>query len=315
MRRLLWLSAAAVLAAGCSTAPGGEAVAERLPDPRPLGGVLDPTAAEYTALHRAEELEVRTCMESRGFDYEVRPVGDVRRKAAESPYGLLTRSRAGQDGYGLTAERLRKPTADPNARRVSTLAARDRRAWEEALKGAADGPREQIELPDGPTVSVPTDSCVTAASRALYGTSWYRNRLALQNLRNSIVADTLDHPLVKSAEQKWSACMRDEGFRYEDRQVPVKALHERLAAAGSDPAALRATGREELRIAVRDAACQARTGLAEQVLRAQKQVEKALPAARTSMLNAFRTARRAALERAETADTADTARQAAASPS
>lgn len=298
MRRLLWLTAAALLAAGCSTSPGGEAAAEKQPDPRPLGGALHYTAAESAALHRAEEREVRECMANRGFAYDAVPVGDVRRRATESPYGLLTRSRAAQDGYGLTVERLKKPPDDPNAQRVSALAEPDRRAWETALKGTADGPREEIEIPDGPTVSVPTDACVTAARQALYGTSWDRNEYTLQGLRHTIVQDTLDHTLVKSAERKWAACMRDEGFSYSHREDPLKALKKRLDAAGSDQEALRATGREELRIAERDAVCQVEAGLAEQILRAQKEVEGALPTTRTSVLNDFRTARQAALERA-----------------
>lgn len=310
MRRLLWLTAAALLAAGCSASPGGEAAAVKRPDPRPLGGVLDPTAAESAALHRAEEQEVRTCMERRGFEYDAIPVGDVRRRAAESPYGLLTPSRAAQDGYGLTVARLRTP-ADPNARRVSALAEPERHAWEAALKGAVDGPREEIEVPDGPTVSVPTDSCVTAASLALYGASWQRIHYTVQSLRNTVVEDTLGHPLVKAAERKWAACMRDEGFRYETREDPPNTLRTRLDSARSDTAALRATGREELRIAARDAACQAETGLAEQVVRAQNQIEKALPATRTQVLDDFRTARRTALARAKAQDTTS---EATASP-
>ncbi|MET9351422.1 hypothetical protein ABZY14_00135 [Streptomyces sp. NPDC006617] len=298
MRRLLWLTAAALLAAGCSASPGGEAAAEKRPDPRPLGGALHFTASDAAALHEAEEREVRRCMVGRGFDYDPIPVGDVQRRAATSPYGLLARGRADQDGYGLTVERLRKPPADPNAQRVSALAERDRRAWEGALKGAADGPREKIELPDGPTVSVSTDSCVSAARRALYGASWERNHYTLQSLRNTIVKDTLDHPLVKAAERRWAACMRDEGFRYEHREDPLKALKKRLDAAGSDATALRGTGREELKTAVRDAVCQAEAGLAEEISRAQKQVEKALPPARTSRLEEFRAARDSALRRA-----------------
>ncbi|AQS67960.1 hypothetical protein [Streptomyces pactum] len=313
MRALLWpAAAAALLAVGCSSAPDRDAAAEKHPDPRPLGGALHYTAAESAALHRAEEREVRKCMAGRGFDYHPIPVGDVRRRAAESPYGLLTRSRAAQDGYGLTVRRLKKPPADPNAQRVSALAEGDRRAWEAALKGAADGPREEIELPGGPTVSVATDSCVSVARRALYGASWDRNHYALQSLRNMVVTDTLDHALMRAAERKWAACMRDEGFRYEHREDPLKALKKRLDSAGTDAAALRATGREELRIAVRDAACQVEADLAEQVVRAQKRVEKALPAARTSLLDDFRAARRTALEHAEARDTAG---QVAASPS
>lgn len=213
MSRLLWLAAAALLVAGCSTASGHEAAAESQPDPRPLGGALHFTAAESAALHHAEEQEVQTCMKSRGFDYTVVPVGDVQREAAASPYGLLTEGQAAQDGYGLTVQRLKKVTTDPNSRRMSTLSEGDRRAWEEALKGAPDGPREEIELQDGPTVSVPTDACVSVARRTLYGASWERNYYTAQSLSNSIVRDTLEHPLVNAAEQKWAACMRGKGSR------------------------------------------------------------------------------------------------------
>lgn len=299
MRGLLWLSAAALLVAGCSTSPGDGAAAGKQPDPRPLGGALHYTAAESAALHRAEEQEVRTCMASRGFDYDATPVGDGRRRATENPYGLLTRSRAAQDGYGLTVERLRKPPADPNARRVSALAERDRRAWEGALKGAADGSREEIELPDGPTVSVATGSCVSVARRALYGASWDRIHYSVQSLRNSVVTDTLDHSLVRSAERKWAACMRDGGFPYAHREDPLKTLRKRLDAAGADREALRATGREELRTAEQDAGCQVEAGLAEHVARAQEKVEKALPSARTALVEDFLALRGTALKRAE----------------
>jgi hypothetical protein len=298
MRRLLWPVAAAFLVAGCSQAPGPGAAAENQPDPRPLGGALHFTAAESAALHRAEERGVQECMASQGFAYSAVPAGDVQRTAATSPYGLLTRDRAAQDGYGLTVRKLETVRTDPNARQVSALPEGDRRGWEEALKGAVDGPRKEIALQDGPTLSVPTDSCVSAAREKLYGASWERTYFALQHVRNSIVDDTLDHPLVKAAERKWAACMRDEGLRYQDREDPLKAVKKRLASADSDAAAIRATGREELRVAARDATCQAESGLAEQVARAQAQVESALPRARTAGLEEFRAARRAALKRA-----------------
>ncbi|MDO0935736.1 hypothetical protein QQY66_30155 [Streptomyces sp. DG2A-72] len=298
-RKLLWPAAAALLVAGCSTASGHGATADNQPDPRPLGGPLHFTAAESSALHRAEEQEVQKCMAGRGFDYTVVPVGDVQREAAASPYGLLTRSQAAQDGFGLTVQRLRKPPTDPNAQRVSALSESDGHAWEEALKGAPDGPREEIQLQDGPTISVPTDACVSVARRALYGTAWDRSYYTLQNLSILIVRDTLDHALVKAAERKWAACMRDEGFSYQNRQDPLKAVKKQLDSVESDAAVLRTVGKEELRIAVQNAACQAEVGLAEQIDRAQKQVEGELPEARKSLLKEFRTARQTALKRAE----------------
>ncbi|NNN31380.1 hypothetical protein HLK59_13575 [Streptomyces sp. S3(2020)] len=307
MRRLLWLSVAALLAVGCSAASGRGATAENRPDLWPLSGVLHFTATESAMLHRAEEQEVRKCMAGRGFDYVVVPVGDVEREAAVSPYGLLAESQAAQNGYGLGLRRLQKPPIDPNAQQLSALSERARLAWDEALKGTRDGPFEKIVLEDGPTVEVPTDSCVSVARGALYGASWDRNYYTFQSLSTSIVRDTLEHPLVKAAEDEWAACMRDEGFTYQERVDPLKALKKRLDAAGSDAAAVRSAGKEELRVAVRDAVCQAEVGLAEQIARAQKQVEKALPRARTSLLKDFRKARQTALKRA--------AAQPAASPS
>lgn len=295
MRHLLWSAAAALLVAGCSAAPGHEAAAKAQPDPRPLGGSLHFTAAESAALHRAEERAVRECMQSRGFDYSEVPVGDVQREAATSPYGLLPLSRAAQDGYGLTAHRLKNRPADPNSQRLSALSGRERSAWEAALKGAENGPQQVIELPEGPSLSIPTGSCASVARQKVYGTSWERNHFTLQHLGNSIVEDTLDHPLVKAAERKWVVCMRDEGFPYRDRDDPLRAVRKHLDSRKSDVTGLRATGEEELRIARRDAVCQAEADLAEQVARAQELVEKALSPAETSPLKEFRAARRAAL--------------------
>lgn len=301
MRNLLWLTAAVLLVAGCSRASGHEAAAESQPDPRPLGGAVHFTAAESAALHRAEERNVQKCMKKQGFDYQTVPVGDVQKTAAASRYGLLTPRTAAQDGYGLTAQRLANPHPDPNARPLAALSETDRRAWEEALKGAADGPRQEIRLPDGLTVTFAPDSCVSVARRELYGPDWEQQYYTLQSLSNSIAEDTLDHPLVTAAERKWVTCMRDEGFRYQGRGDPLKALKKQLDAAGTGSAALRAAGEEELRIARRDAACQAEAGLAEQVARAQEQVEKELPSSDTTVLSSFNAALDAALKRAAAA--------------
>ena len=305
MHRMLWLAAAALLAAGCSTASGREATAENRPDPRPLNGVLHFTAAESAVLHRAEEQEVQGCMARRGFDYLVVPVGDDEREAAVSPYGLLTESQASQNGYGLGLRRLQKSPSDPNTPQLSASSQHSRRAWEEALKGTRGGPREEIALEVGPTVSVPTDSCVSVARRALYGVSWERNYYTLQSLSISIARSTLKHPLVKAAEDEWAVCMRDEGFPYQEREAPLRTVKEQLDAAKSDMAAVRAAGREELRIAVADYACQEDVGLAEQIALAQTKVETGLPATTRSMVRDFKTARQAALKRAEAVRFAD----------
>ncbi|MFG2546428.1 hypothetical protein ACGFOM_28760 [Streptomyces sp. NPDC048594] len=300
-RNVLWLTAAVLFVAGCSQSSGHKAAAEPQLDPRPLGGAVHFTAAEAAALHRAEEHNVQKCMKKHGFDYRTVPVGDVQGAAAASRYGLLTPRRAAQDGYGLIAQRLSKTPSDPNARPFAGLSETDRRAWEERLKGAVDGPKQEIRLPDGLTVTIAPDSCVSVARQELYGPDWDQQYYTLQGLSNSIADDTLDHPLVTAAERKWVTCMRDEGFRYRDRNDPLKALKKQVDAAGTDSAALQAAGKEELRLATHDATCQTEADLAEQVARAQQQVERNLASSATTILTSYRAALNAALKRATAA--------------
>ncbi|MFI8099522.1 hypothetical protein [Streptomyces sp. NPDC086023] len=86
------------------------------------------------------------------------------------------------------------------------------------------------------------------------------------------------------------------GYAEDGLQAPRKALGARLAAAGNDPAKLRALGAEEIRTAEADARCEADTDLAEVVATVQAAVEARLltPADRAA-LDRFRTLKERAL--------------------
>ncbi|MFW6690356.1 hypothetical protein [Streptomyces sp. MAR4 CNX-425] len=301
MRRLLWLVAAALLAAGCSTASGGEAAGPR-PVPLPLGGAADFTAGESALLHRAEELGVRACMRDRGFAYRPVPPPAGRRGTGESPYGLLSVREAAQDGYGMTGARLRPPPPDPNASRLDRLPAAERREWERALKGDAEGPAaREIGAPGGPKVIVPTDSCVFAARKEVYGPGWEERYLWAQSLRNEVVRDTLAARDVRRSVARWSDCMREHGHDFAALDDGPRVIQRKLDRAdrtrGGVPA-LRAAGRAELALAERDARCQSDADLTAAVAAAQRRREAALPGAQTGRLAVFREARDRALARA-----------------
>ncbi|MEN3586162.1 hypothetical protein AAH978_18680 [Streptomyces sp. ZYX-F-203] len=300
MRHVLWLTAAALLVAGCAGAPGHEASAERQPDPRPLAGALELDPSESAALHRAEERGVAACMAERGLVYREAPVVPP---SAAGPYGLLTAESAARDGYGLTRGHTTGPPDDPNVRHLATLSGRERRLWEEALKGTPDGPSRRFTLAGGATVRVPADSCVATARRKLYGASWDTHHYQVQDLRNAVVTDTLDDPRVAASERAWADCMREAGFRYGDREAAAVDVRSRLDAAGTDAAAVRKAARDEARVAGQDAECQRAASLAEAVAQAQRRVERDLTSADRALLDAFRARSDAALRRARSAPT------------
>ncbi len=305
MRRLLWLTVAALLTAGCSTASGRQA-GDAQPHPRPLNGALHLTAAEATVLHAAEERRVRICMRERGFTYRTVPADDAGRSAAAGPYGLLAVAQAARDGYGLTSRRLDGPPKDPNEEHLASLSEAGRGEWNTALKGDPEGTdREKVVLPDGPTVTFDPESCVHLAQQRLYGDGWTRDHYLFQSLRNQVVRDTLGRPAVRKAERAWASCMQAAGFDHRSRSDAAAAVRERVRKAG-DGEALRAAGALEMRTAKQDAACQAEVALADRIAAAQERVEDALPENRTSGLDDFRAARQKVLADAAQAAERDT---------
>ncbi|NEB12047.1 hypothetical protein G3I32_24925 [Streptomyces coelicoflavus] len=301
MRRLLWPTAAVLLAAGCGSASGGEAP---VPDPRPLGRAADFTAAERTVLHHAEEAAVQRCMERRGFAYRPVPAADFRRSAESSPYGLLTSDRAAQDGYGMTGGLLQGQPPDPNATVRAALPEQERRQWQRALRGSrTEGPKQVIDVPGGPTVRVPADSCVQEATEEVYGKGWDERYLLVQGLRNRVVKKAMADDGVREAVARWADCMKKEGHAFRELQDGPRAVQRALDRAEKQGgrAALQKAGRTELRLARLDAGCQRSAKLAEAVDAAQTAVERALPTADRSALSAFRTARDQALAKARRA--------------
>lgn len=216
-------SLAAALLAGCGSPPeGGTAKGADVPAPAPAGipkittAVIDPvpveayllTEAQWTTLGKAESaLRVR-CMERFGFAYEEPlPVGESSGQTiSQYRYGKLDPAKTAVHGYRMppapsssSSEEVRKkPTA---AERVVLSGTADLTA-----KSGKGGQKINGE-------TVPDGGCVGEAQRKLgdYGDAQVANDVNLGSFGKS-----LQDGRVHAVFAKWSRCMAESGYHYEN---------------------------------------------------------------------------------------------------
>jgi hypothetical protein len=229
--RITALALLPLLVAACSS------VEHRSAPPR------EPTTAEQSLLHNAEQELLRRCMERHGFRY--RPVPPMT-GLLRFPYFVSNVDWARRHGFGLRLA-AGLPRSDPNARYFESLSPKRR----VAALAAANGPRPdglEAHLPGGGLVRHSDRGCTSEAEARLYGDleRWFRAERVVSALaplrRERVVA----HPRYRSTVAAWSRCMRPRGYR------------------AATPAELRASvvGRQsEARAAVAEATCARRSGL------------------------------------------------------
>lgn len=312
MRHGLWLLVVVVVlgAAGLFHL-SGRSGSPPLPDPRPFGGVTYFTAAETATLHEATERQLVRCMRERGYTYHAVPATDHARAAAASPYLLLQAARVDADGYGITGHALdraaRTPAESRNDTMLAALPEDQRQRWRDALTGTPDH-TETIKLPDGTSVSYPTNGCMFEARVMLYGAGWEQRFYRFQGYGNLVIQRTTADQRYVRAVTAWAACMRDDGHHYTELDDARSEITSRLAAAGDtaepDGASWRDVARLELDTARQDLRCQRRAQLHEAVAAAQRDAENAvLTGALRSELSGLRDARQEALRLASEAAT------------
>ncbi len=254
-------------AAGCQASGGAGQAA---PDPRPFDGITYYTARERTVLHTAEETRVTACMRDRGFSYHPQPLAPGSHIADANPYRLLSPAQARTDGFGLTSSRLNAGTAafvDHNAKAATVP------GWQEALLGT-DSHRTNVRLPDGQEFFYNSDSCVSHARAQLYGPGYERLYNTFQVLANQVIIKVEADARFRSAQGAWRTCMRAAGQSSRALEDPPQAIDTQLGRAGSDSAKLRKVITDERRLAMVDASCQRKAGLADVVSTVQRGVEK-----------------------------------------
>jgi hypothetical protein len=255
----------------------------------------EPTVEEQVGLDSREgmmELEsrvegrIRGCMKRQGFDYV--PVDPFARQQALTGKARITDADFNkQFGYGITTMFGRGTVqSDPNDRIRKGLGPQDRAAYDRALWGEFPGATFQEAADTGDFSDL--GGCTKEATDAAFGGAEVLKALIgkLDELDQRIVQD---QRMVKATE-KWSACMADRGYRYEESDAIDEDLLERFKAivgpgaramlvalpAGTsyDRAALAELQHEEVRVVNADLECEKREiAPVERVVRPQYEKE------------------------------------------
>jgi hypothetical protein len=259
---LALISIAAIAIAGCGGDDKSAEPPQELEDTIGFGG---DSAKEIQA--RVEN-RIGECMRAQGFQYQ--PVDPFAAQQAITGKARISDEEfTKQFGYGIsTLFGKGNQQSDPNERIRNSLSGADRAAYDRALGG--DNPsvtfQEAVDSGDFSELG----GCTKEASDASFGGAAVLNQLVerLDGLDERIVQD---QRMVK-ANEKWSACMQEKGYRYEEPDAIDEDLTERFKAivgAGVRPgtstippgtsfdrAALTSLQEEEVRIANADLECE-----------------------------------------------------------
>jgi hypothetical protein len=217
------------------------------------------------------ETAIRDCMKAEGFEYV--PVDPFAQRAA-----VLGSSRLSDEdflqqfGYGISTLWGRgRPDADPNYRLRLALGRADRKAYDRALWGENSGSTFTAAVDSGDFTKL--GGCTRDATEEVFGGARVLTKVQgkLDQLEERILQD---QRMVRAIE-RWSKCMADAGYDYEDPEAIDSDMFERMEsivgplpaqfatgpAPGEKPlpynrAALRELQREEVAIARADYACE-----------------------------------------------------------
>jgi hypothetical protein len=261
------IACAAMLVGGC----GGGGKSDE--PPAEIEEQLGLSVSGTGSIERQSRVEgrIRDCMRAQGFEYT--PVDPVARQQALTGKAHLSDEEfVKQFGYGISTLFGRgSAQSDPNDVLRKSLSAADRAAYDRALWG--DNPSatfaEALDTGDFSELG----GCTKQASDAVFGGAAVLEAVVgkLDELDQRIVED---QRMVR-ANEKWAACMRDSGYRYEDADQIDEDLLKRFqaivgvgvrsgATAPPDPgtsydrALLAELKREEVDTATADLACEKR---------------------------------------------------------
>jgi hypothetical protein len=259
---LALISIVALAIAGCGGDDKSAEPPQELEDTIGFGG---DSAKEIQA--RVEN-RIGECMRAQGFQYQ--PVDPFAAQQAITGKARITDEEfTKQFGYGIsTLLGKGNQQSDPNERIRSSLSGADRTAYDRALGGDNPGVTFQEAVDSGDFSEL--GGCTKEASDASFGGAAVLNQLVerLDGLDERIIQD---QRMVK-ANEKWSACMQEKGYRYEEPDAIDEDLTERfrgIVGAGIRPgtstippgssfdrAARTALQEEEVRIANADLECE-----------------------------------------------------------
>jgi hypothetical protein len=208
------------------------------------------TTADTRLLHQAEQILIRACMARHGFRYWLAPPP----AGPQFPYLVSSVAWARRYGFGGEPEGLQR-AANASSRYIGGLLPAGRQAYGIALNGAGPGaPGVTATIPQGGEIGQNTSSCRTRAETGLYRQfrAWFRADSVTDDLPAIWEAEVLNDPGYQRAVRRWARCMHAAGYRYAS---PAQAAASFVAAPARRPRAA------EVRVAVAEAGCVARTGL------------------------------------------------------
>jgi hypothetical protein len=266
MRRHLLFLVSLVLAAAVFGACGKEEPKENFVELEDQLGFSSSGIMERQS--RAEGV-IRDCMQAQGFEYV--PIDPFAQRAALTGKARMSDEEfIRQFGYGISTLFGRGTvTSDPNERLRKSLPSADQAAYDRALYGETVGVTfaEAVESGDFSELG----GCTRKATEAVFGGGAVLERLVgkLDELDERIVQD---QRMIKATE-RWTACMADRGFHYEDPDDIDADLAKRFKAImgpgvqigasappsgglNYDKAALKALQQEEVKLGTSDYECE-----------------------------------------------------------
>ncbi len=282
-RRVAWLAVPLLAVAGCAQSPAKPAGLDAAAAPQPgqvspLGGLTSQSPRQSARLQLAVDMLIATCMRTRSFTFHVPPL-PMPPAAAFVPnaYGLLPVPAASRQGYGISDGFQ----LDEKDQQIGSAPQPDahKPGFTQALIGTPAAAKS-IPVPGGSRVKFNANGCSAIAIGRLYGDSWNTVYFTVSALVFHIVQQVESSVAWKSAAKAWSECVREDyGTSFANPDAAAASVRKTAAAqltglsGGAFAERLKSVRAGEIRLAVIDARCQARTGLPVAVAKAQHVTE------------------------------------------
>lgn len=256
--------AVALALSGCQSSTGSsgpDAQADSLPGTKEFG------LTEVQFVQHIEDTQalIAECMAEAGFEYipvDVKTIEAAQARMRTDP-GYTRQTYKEKWGLGVTT-RFDKPVRDvglgPNLEIWHSLPKSDREAYSRTLWG--DNPDFDFVFAFDEEDFSDTEGCTREAVAQVFTAKQLKGTYV--NPKDVLVEND---PRIIEAQDRWTECMRDAGYDYEDDQdVIIEEFQERLAdlVGDDDPrtlkgpraAALRKLQQEEIAVSLVDLRCQ-----------------------------------------------------------
>ena len=260
------LGTALVLAASACSSSSGEGATK---EGRPLPGIKEFGLNEEQYLQHIDKTQksIAECMADAGFEYipvDVKTIEAAQARVRTDP-GYTRRSYKEKWGLGVTT-RFDSPVRDtglgPNLKIWRSLPKADQEAYSRTLWG--DNPNYDFVFAFDEEDFSQTGGCTREAVSKVFAADQLKGTYV--NPKDVLVEND---PRIIEAQDKWTQCMRDKGYDYEDDQdAIIEDYEQRLEDMldGDDPRTL--TGQrldelhklqqEEIKVSLADLDCQIR---------------------------------------------------------